>query len=195
MTQGDFVLMLSQNQPSAISFRFHWEDISNYIQMRENRLLDSGFIIEKKIFSTHWVLKENKKIVPEFSASISLPYSGVCAWADVTHRVTPWGHTRGGNNNNRRKIKEAIQIYKMQPALNRDQGMEIPAITLKLLSCGPTGSHDEWRQPTHIPLKMAARCSPKIREHFFFVFFQDSVCRKTIFSAKSLAINVIWLKL
>ncbi len=74
------------------------------------------------------------------------------------------------NNNYRRKIKEAIQIYKRQPALNRDQGMEIPAITLKLLSCGPTGSHDEWRQPTHIPLKMAARCSPKIREHIFFSF-------------------------
>ncbi len=46
------------------------------------------------------------------------------------------------NNNHRRKImKEAIQIYKRQHALNRDQGMEIPAITLKLLSCGPTGGH------------------------------------------------------
>ncbi len=32
-----------------------------------------------------------------------------------------------------------IQIYKSHPSLNRDQGMEIPAITLKLLSCGSTG--------------------------------------------------------
>ncbi len=40
--------------------------------------------------------------------------------------------------------------------------------------------NDEWRQPTHIPLKMAARCSPKIREQVF-VFFQDSLSRKTIF--------------
>ncbi len=47
------------------------------------------------------------------------------------------------NNNHRGKIKEAIQIYKRHPALKRNQGMEIPAITLKLLSCGPTGSHDE----------------------------------------------------
>ncbi len=47
------------------------------------------------------------------------------------------------NNNYMRKIKEATQIYKRQPTLNRDQGMEIPAITLKLLSCGPSGSHDE----------------------------------------------------
>ena len=42
-------------------------------------------------------LKENKKIVPEFSASISLQSSGECAWADVTHRMTPWGHTRGAS--------------------------------------------------------------------------------------------------
>ncbi len=35
-------------------------------------------------------------------------------------------------------------------------------------SCGPTGSHDEWHQPTHIPLMMAARCSPKIWEQFCF---------------------------
>ncbi len=45
---------------------------------------------------------------------------------------------RRDNNNHRRKIKQAIQIYKRQPALNRAQGMEIPANTLKPLSCGPT---------------------------------------------------------
>ncbi len=56
---------------------------------------------------------------------------------DSGHRI------KMDKDNYRRKIKEAIQIYKRQPALNRDQGMEIPAITLKLLSCGPTGSHDE----------------------------------------------------
>ena len=49
-----------------------------------------------------------------------------------------------------------------------------------LLSCGPTGSHDEWRQPTHIPQRVAATCLPKIREQFFFSF-QYSVSRKTIF--------------
>ncbi len=38
----------------------------------------------------------------------------------------------------------------------------------------------EWRQSTHIRLKMAARCSPKFWEQFFFSF-QDSVSRKTIF--------------
>ena len=78
-----------------------------------------------------------------------------------------------GNNNHRRKIKEAIQIYKRQPAPSRDQGMEIPAITLKLriLSCGPTGSHSmSGVIPHNIPLKMAARCSPKIREQFCFHF-------------------------
>ncbi len=43
----------------------------------------------------------------------------------------------------------------------------------------------KWRQRvtsahTHIPLKMAARCSLKIREQFLFSF-QDSASRKTIF--------------
>ena len=62
------------------------------------------------------------KIVPKFSASISLPSSVECVWADVTYRT----------------------------------------------------------QSMHIPLKMAATCSPKISEQFLFSF-QDLVSRKTIF--------------
>ncbi len=45
-------------------------------------------LLGNNCLSTHWVLKENKIIVPKFSASISLPSSGECAWADVTHRHT-----------------------------------------------------------------------------------------------------------
>ncbi len=37
-------------------------------------------------------------------------------------------------------------------------------------TCKTTGLYDEWRQPTHIPLKMAARCLPKIWEQFLFSF-------------------------
>ncbi len=39
-----------------------------------------------------------------------------------------------------------IQIHKtckMQPTLDSDQGMEIPAITLKLARLTPVGLHDE----------------------------------------------------
>ncbi len=43
----------------------------------------------------------------------------------------------------RRKIKEAIQIYEKQPTLNRYQGIEIQAITLRVLSCDSLGSHDK----------------------------------------------------
>ncbi len=45
-------------------------------------------------------------IVPEFLASISLPSSGECAWADVTHRVTPWGHTMSGTHQHHVKNSE-----------------------------------------------------------------------------------------
>ncbi len=43
--------------------------------------------------STHWILTENKMIVPEFSASISLPSSGECAGrrAKISSISTPWG--------------------------------------------------------------------------------------------------------
>ncbi len=41
-------------------------------------------------------------------------------------------------------------------------------------------AHNEWHQPTHIPLKKAARCLPKIQEQFLFSF-PHSVSRKTIF--------------
>ena len=64
--------------------------------------------------------------------------------------------------------------------------MEIPAITLnsKLLLCGPTGSHNKWRQTTHIPVKMAALDAhwswANIWEQFLFSNL-DSVSRKTIF--------------
>ncbi len=96
----------------------------------------------------------------------------------------PSNNRRRENNNHRRKIK-TIQIYNRQPALNRDQCMEIPAITMKLLSCGHTGSHDEWRQPTYIPLKMAARCSPKIREQFLFSPFKTQRVERQFFYYES----------
>ena len=41
------------------------------------------------------------------------------------------------NKTRRRKIKAAIQGHKNDPTLNRDLGIEIPAVTLKLLSCDP----------------------------------------------------------
>ena len=39
--------------------------------------------------STHCVLKENKKIVPEFPAIISLPSSGECASGEMAARCSP----------------------------------------------------------------------------------------------------------
>ena len=52
--------------------------------------------VANKVWYTDWKFVEKvfllteserkQKIVPEFSASISLPSSGECAWADVTHQ-------------------------------------------------------------------------------------------------------------
>ena len=36
-----------------------------------------------------------------------------------------------------RKIREAMQIHKRRPALNRDRGLEIPPVMLQLLSRDP----------------------------------------------------------
>ena len=44
-----------------------------------------------------------------------------------------------------RKIREALEIYKRRPSLNRDQGQEIPPVLLGLLGrvedTGATGDH------------------------------------------------------
>ncbi len=42
----------------------------------------------------------------------------------------------------RRRIKEAIRIHQGRPALNRDTGLDIPAVILQLVSYDPEGSCD-----------------------------------------------------
>ena len=54
---------------------------------------------------------------------------------------------------NARKIREALEIYKSKPSLNRDQGVEVPPVLLQLL---PT-SRPAPPTTTPGPLRVSAR--------------------------------------
>ena len=51
------------------------------------------------------------------------------------------------SNFNARKIKEALEIYKKKPTLNRDQGVEVPPILLRLLNNQATPAAHTARGP------------------------------------------------
>ena len=59
------------------------------------------------------------------------------------------------SNYSARKIKEALEIHKSSPTLNRDQGVEIPPVLLQLL---PSSRRDPPAHPTGHP-----RVSPRPR--------------------------------
>ena len=74
----------------------------------------------------------------------------------------------------RRRIKEAIRIYQRWPGLNRDTGLDIPAIILQLVSHDPEGSCDT--NDHYLPSPDEGReILRKIQELFPPLF--DSVCR------------------
>ena len=56
-------------------------------------------------------------------------------------------------NYNAKKIKEALEIYKASPPLNRDQGYELPPILLQLLPSNKDGSGHHPRGRLRVGLR------------------------------------------
>ncbi len=224
---------------TCISFLINWHRLS-YCQfacpvlwktqsvyyIRENRLLDSGFIVEKIVFLHTESWKKTKRLFPNFQRASHCHLQGnvrgltsLIVWPrgatreekyvgetsrtlgtrlkehtttkrqatsataehmrDSGHRIKMDNVRVIGreNNNYRRKIK-AIQIYKRQPALNWDQGMEISAMKY----VAPRGHTMSDVSPLTFPWRWQWDARRKFGNNLF-VFFQDSVCRKTNFSS------------
>ncbi len=75
----------------------------------------------------------------------------------------------------RRRIKKAIRIHQGRPGLNRDTGLDIPAVILQLVSHDPEGSCDTNGHLSYHPLTKAERFCRKFGNFFHHNF--DSVYR------------------
>ena len=68
------------------------------------------------------------------------PSSAVQEHVDLAGRPVSFDHVKMlcKEDKKTRRVKEAIEMYKDGPTLNRDHGCEIPPILLQLVSCDLT---------------------------------------------------------